>query len=131
MTFGAQTGRGSDRNCVIKRTTDYQFHVLITLMHQLAQSAVGPMLLYLGFQILKLGVGQNLNQHKSVNRSDKALTESPAIVFSRWLITSHESLRALSNSCISVKRMEVIPNLTDLTHGQVLKSVQLFLHFYC
>ena len=25
LTFGAQTGRGSDRSCVIKRTTDYQF----------------------------------------------------------------------------------------------------------
>ena len=30
LTFGAQTGRGSDRSCVIKRTLDYNFHSLIT-----------------------------------------------------------------------------------------------------
>ena len=64
LTFGAQTGRGSDRSCVIKRTTDYQYHGLIDQVHQLAQNAVGPALPYLGFQILKLGVGQNLNQHR-------------------------------------------------------------------
>ena len=40
--------------------------VLISLVraNQLAQNAVGPMLPYLGFQVLKLGVGQNLNQHR-------------------------------------------------------------------
>ena len=64
MTFGAQTGRDSDRSCVIKRTTDYQYHGLIDQVHQLAQNAVGPALPYLGFQILKLGVGLNLNQHR-------------------------------------------------------------------
>ena len=40
-TFGAQTGRGSDRSCVIKRTLDYNFHSLITLVHELAQGAEG------------------------------------------------------------------------------------------
>ena len=45
LTFGAQTGRGSDRSCVIKRTTDHQFHILISLVHQLAQNAIGPTLL--------------------------------------------------------------------------------------
>ena len=64
LTFGAQTGRGSDRSCVIKRTNDYKFHQLMTLVHELAQNEVGPMLPYLGFQILKLGEGQNLNQHR-------------------------------------------------------------------
>ena len=64
LTFGAQTGRGSERSCVIKRTTDYKYSGLISLVHQLAQNAVGPALPYLGFQILKLGVGQNLNQHR-------------------------------------------------------------------
>ena len=39
LTFGAQTGRGSDRSCVIKRTLD-------------------PV------QILKLEAGQELNQHR-------------------------------------------------------------------
>ena len=69
LTFGAQTGRGSDRSCVIKRTTDYQFHVLITLVRQLAENAVGPALPYLGFQTLKLGAGQNLNQHRDLSQS--------------------------------------------------------------
>ena len=64
LTFGAQTGRRSDRSCVIKRTTDHKFLSLRTLVHELAQNAVGPMLPYLGFQILKLGAGQNLNQHR-------------------------------------------------------------------
>ena len=64
LTFGAQTGGGSDRSCVIKRTTDYKYRGLIDLVHQLAQNAVGPALPYLGFQILRLGAGQNLNQHR-------------------------------------------------------------------
>ena len=63
LTFGAQTGRGSDRSCVIKRTLEYDYHSLITLVHQLAQNAAGSALPYLGFQILRLGPGQNLNQH--------------------------------------------------------------------
>ena len=64
LTFGAQTGRGSDRSCVIKRTLDYDYHSLSTLVHQLAQNAAGSVLPYLGFQILRLGPGQNLNQHR-------------------------------------------------------------------
>ena len=64
LTFGAQTGRGSDRSCVIKRTLDYAYHPLITLVHELAQNAAGSLLPYLGFQILRLGPGQNLNQHR-------------------------------------------------------------------
>ena len=64
LTFGAQTGRGSDRSCVIKRTLDHDYYPLITLVHQLAQNAAGSVLPYLGFQILRLGPGQNLNQHR-------------------------------------------------------------------
>ena len=64
LTFGAQTGRGSDRSCVIKRTLDHDYYPLITLVHELAQNAAGSMLPYLGFQILRLGAGQNLNQHR-------------------------------------------------------------------
>ena len=44
------------------RTT--QSTVLIEIAHQLAQAVNGPALPYLGFQILKLEKGQNLNQHK-------------------------------------------------------------------
>ena len=63
LTFGAQTGRGSDRSCVIKRTLDHDYYPLITLVHELAQNAAGAALPYLGFQILRLGPGQKLNQH--------------------------------------------------------------------
>ena len=68
LTFGAQKGRGSDRNCVIKRTLDHSFRPLMTLVHELAQNAVAPMLPYLGFQILRLGVGQSLNQHRDYHK---------------------------------------------------------------
>ena len=64
LTFGAQTGRGSDRSCVIKRTTGEEYQTLISCVHQLAQNAAGPALPYLGIQILKLGEGQQLNQHR-------------------------------------------------------------------
>ena len=64
LTFGAQTGRGSDRSCVIKRTLDYDYYPLITLVHQLVQHAAGSVLPCLGFQILRLGPGQNLKQHR-------------------------------------------------------------------
>ena len=49
---------------MIKRTFDYGYRSLITLVHQLAQNAAGSVLPYLGFQILRLGPGQNLNQHR-------------------------------------------------------------------
>ena len=64
LTFGAQTGRGSDRSCVIKRTTDAEYAPLISCVHQLAQNAACSALPYLGIQILKLGEGQQLNQHR-------------------------------------------------------------------
>ena len=66
LTFGAQTERGSDRSCVIKRTLDYDYHPLITLVHELAKNTAGSMLPYLSFQILILGPGQNLNQHRII-----------------------------------------------------------------
>ena len=64
LTFGAQTGRGSDRSCVIKRSMDIEYQPLINCVHQLAQNAAGSALPYLGIQSLKLGKGQQLNQHR-------------------------------------------------------------------
>ena len=64
LTFGAQTGRRSDRSCVIKRTLDPEYQPLISCVHQLAQNAAGSALPYLGIQILKLGEGQQLNQQR-------------------------------------------------------------------
>ena len=71
LTLGAQTGRGSDNGCVIRRTLEQRYVPLIQLVHQLAQSVVGQALPYLGFQILGLEQGQVLNQHRdNHNRPD-------------------------------------------------------------
>ena len=64
LTFGAQTRRGSDRSCVIRRTLEPVYQDLISKVHEMAQNAVGAALPYLGIQILKLEAGQELNQHR-------------------------------------------------------------------
>ena len=65
LTFG---GRGSERSCIMKRTHDYQYFPLRSLVHELALHVVGPALPYLGFQTLslKLEAGQQLNQHRDL-----------------------------------------------------------------
>ena len=50
LTFGAQTGRGSDNGCVIKRTLEQKYATLSRLVHQTAQSVVDSVLSYLSFQ---------------------------------------------------------------------------------
>ena len=69
LTFGAQTGRGSDRSCVIRRTLEPVYQELISKVHELAQNAAGAALPYLGIQILKLEAGQELNQHRDYQQS--------------------------------------------------------------
>ena len=64
LTFGAQTGRGSERSCIIKRTLEPVYQDLIGKVHELAQNAAGAALPYLGIQILRLEAGQELNQHR-------------------------------------------------------------------
>ena len=64
LTFGAQTGRGSEKGCVVKKTHEKTFEKLIRLVRSLAQATVGTALPYLGFQIFKLERGQDLNQHE-------------------------------------------------------------------
>ena len=64
LTFGAQTGRGSDRSCVIRRTLEPVYQDLFSKVHEMAQNAAGAALPYLGIQILKLEAGQELNQHR-------------------------------------------------------------------
>ena len=65
LIFGAQTGRGSEDGVVIKKTYEQKYTKLIQVVHQLAQSVVDNdnALPSLGFQILKLERGQDLNQH--------------------------------------------------------------------
>ena len=63
QTFGAQTGRGSEKGCLIRRTLDPKYGELIRLVHSLAASAEN-VLPYLGLQVLMLEAGQELNKHQ-------------------------------------------------------------------
>ena len=67
LTFGAQTGRGSN-NGVTNRAHEPKYARLIEVVHQLAQSAEGAALPHLGLQILKLEQGQVLNQHRDYRK---------------------------------------------------------------
>ena len=119
LTFGAQTGRGSDRSCVIKRTLDYDYHPLITPVHQLAQNAAGSVLPHLGFQILRLGPGQNLNQHR-----DYAEYPNHTMKFGRYAGGSLQMLRSgqwysYDNDCqwMSFDALKVVHRVTPVQTG--------------
>ena len=76
LTFGAQTGRGSERSCVIKRTTDYSLQVPWS---DQPSTPIGTECCWSSvalprFQILKLGVGQRLNQHRDYHIHQTILT---------------------------------------------------------
>ena len=127
LTFGAQTGRGSDRSCVIKRTTDHRFQSLMTLVHELAQNAVGPMLPYLGFQILKLGAGQNLNQHRDYHNHPDYPNHT--MKFGKYRGGSLQMLRNgewysycrtydTENQWLSFDALKVVYQVTPVTEGE-------------
>ena len=123
LTFGAQTGRGSDRSCVIKRTTDYQYRGLIDLVHQLAQDAVGPALPYLGFQILRLGVGQNLNEHRDYHNHPDYPNHT--MKFGKYKGGSLQMLRDgawssydKENQWLSFDALKVVHQVTAVTWGE-------------
>ena len=63
LTFRAQTGRGSEKGCLIRRILEPKYHRLIELVRSLAQSTESSFP-YLGFQVLMLEEGQDLNQHR-------------------------------------------------------------------
>ena len=123
LTFGAQTGRGSDRSCVIKQTTDHKFHSLMSLVHELAQNAVGPMLPYLGFQILKLGAGQNLNQHRDYHNHPDYPNHT--MKFGKYKGGSLQTLRNgtwysydAENQWLSFDALKVVHQVTPVTEGE-------------
>ena len=123
LTFGAQTVRGSDHSCVIKRTLDYKFQPLITLVHELAQSAVAPMLPYLGFQILRLGVGQSLNQHRDYHNHPDYPNHS--LKFGKYMGGSLQMLRNgqwysydIENQWLSFDALKVVHKVTPVTNGE-------------
>ena len=122
LTFGAQTGRGSDRSCVVKRTLDYNFHPLITLVHELAQNAVGPMLPYLG-QILRSGVGQSLNQHRDYHNHPDYPNHT--MKFGKYMGGSLQMLRNgqwysydTENQWLSFDALKVVHKVTPMTKGE-------------
>ena len=119
LTFGAQTGRGSDRSCVVKRILDYNYHPLITLVHQLAPNAAGSVLPYLGFQILRLGPGQNLNQHRDYH--NHAEYPNHNMKFGRYTGGSLQMLRngqwySYDNDCqwMSFDALKVVHRVTPV-----------------
>ena len=123
LTFGAQTGRGSDRICVIKRTHDHNFHPLITLVHELAQNAAGPMLPYLGFQILRLGVGQSLNQHRDYHNHPDYPNHTMKFgkymggllqMLRNWQWCSYDT----ENQWLSFDALNVVHKVTPVTKGE-------------
>ena len=123
LTFGAQTGRGSDRSCVIKRTNDYQFYIVMNLVHQLAQNVVGPALPYLGFQILKLGVGKNLNQHRDYHNHPDYPNHT--MKFGKYRGGSLQMLRDgtwhsydKENQWLSFDALKVVHQVTPVTYGE-------------
>ena len=122
LTFGAQTGRGSDRSCVIKRTNDYKFHQLMALVHELAQNAIGPMLPYLGFQILKLEEGQNLNQHRDYHNHPDYPNHT--MKFGKYRRGSLRMMRDgqwhsydTENQWLSFDALKVVHKVTQVTYG--------------
>ena len=122
LTFGAQTGRGSDRSCVTKRTLDYDYHPLIILVHQMAQNAAGSALPYLGFQILRLGPGQNLNQHRDYH--NHAEYPNHTMKFGRYIGGSLQMLRngewySYDNDCqwMSFDALKVVHRVTPVLSG--------------
>ena len=121
LTFGAQTGRGSDRSCVIKRTFHHQFDPLIALVHELAQNAVGPMLPYLGFQILRLGVGQSLNQHRDYHNHPDYPNHT--LKFGKYMGGSLQMLIKwysydTENQWLSFDALKVVHKVTPVTQGE-------------
>ena len=63
LTFGAQTGRGSDVSCIIARTKDPQYQSILAAVHSLAQASQSS-LPYLGMQILRLNEETDLSAHR-------------------------------------------------------------------
>ena len=122
LTFGAQTGRGSDRSCVIKRTLDRDFEPLMTLVHQLAENAAGSALPYLGFQILRLGPGQNLHQHRDYH--NHADYPNHTMKFGKYTGGSLQLLRdghwfSYDNDCqwMSFDALKVVHRVTPVEAG--------------
>ena len=108
LTFGAQTGRG--------------YYPLINLVHQLAQNAAGSVLPYLGFQILRLGPGQNLNQHRDYH--NHAEYPNHTMKFGRYTGGSLQMLRngqwySYDNDCqwMSLDALKVVHRVTPVQTG--------------
>ena len=129
LTFGAQTGRGSDQSCVVNKTTDYKYARLIEAVHLLAQNAEAA-LPYLGLQILKLEEGQSLNQHRDYHNHPDYPNHT--MKFGRYQGGSLRMLRdGTWHSCdtrcqwVSVDALKVGHQVTPISWGERY-SITLF-----
>ena len=103
LTFGAQTGRASEKGCVIKRTHEQKYSRLIQVVHKLAQSVIGAALPYLGLQLLKLERGQNLNQHRDYHNHPEYPNHTMKFGDNVWL--SFDALK------VTIKSLKSSPEL--------------------
>ena len=100
-----------------------KFHPLMTLVHELAQNAVAPMLPYLGFQILRLGVGQSLNQHRDCHNHPDYPNHT--MKFGKYMGGSLQMMRNgqwysydTENQWLSFDALKVVHKVTPVTKGE-------------
>ena len=107
---------------MIKRTLDNDYVPLISLVHQLAQNAAGSALPYLGFQILRLGAGQQLNQHRDYHNHPDYPNHT--MKFGKYVGGSLQMLRQgqwhfydTECQCLSFDALKVVHRVTPVTKG--------------
>ena len=97
----------------------------MTLVHELALNAVGPMLPYLGFQleILKLGEGQSLNQHRDYHNHPDYPNHT--MKFGKYKGGSLKMMRDgqwyshdTENQWLSFDALKVVHKVTPVTQGE-------------
>ena len=123
LTFGAQTGRGSERSCVIRRTLEPVYQDLIAKVHEMAQGAAGAALPYLGIQILKLEAGQELNQHRDYHNHPEYPNHT--MKFGNYSGGSLQMLRYgrwhsydVDNQWLSFDALKLVHRVQPVTKGQ-------------
>ena len=108
---------------MIKRTLDYQYNPLISLVHELAQNTAGPALPYLGIQILRLGVGQSLNRRRDYHNHPDYPNHT--MKFGKYSGGSLQMLRNgqwhsydTENQWLSFDALKVVHQVTPVTKGE-------------
>ena len=86
----------------------------MTLVHEPAQNAVGPMLPYLGFQILKLGEGQSLNHNRDYHNHPEHTMKFGKYRRGSLQMMSYDT----ENQWLSLDALKVVHKVTPVTQGE-------------